>query len=162
MYRFRVGQTFGKWKIIETGRLKNGGERASLCQCQCGTERIIINYRLAKGYSRSCGSCAQRSRPSNYRARRKRNKIAAFLTGAGRYVTLREIVASTGYPQPTVAYHLKALLADRTIVRPKTGWYAAPGVGPAPEIRPPMPPPTQAGRLAAIDAIPPAMAGRPA
>lgn len=64
-----VGQTFGKWKVIEHLGVKFSGKykdrsgvekirttRYYLCQCECGTEKEITAGNLLTGKSRSCGN----------------------------------------------------------------------------------------------------------
>lgn len=49
-----VGQTFGRLKVIsEAGYL--GKRRASLCICECGTEKVVANEDLRSGHAKSCG-----------------------------------------------------------------------------------------------------------
>lgn len=55
----RVGDRFGKWTVVAkvgTRRLSNGRTRSvSLCRCDCGTERVVIDSNLKRGLSTSCG-----------------------------------------------------------------------------------------------------------
>ena len=49
-----AGQKFGRWTVLATG-LRNGGKRASLCECICGGSAIVNNASLTSGKSLSCG-----------------------------------------------------------------------------------------------------------
>jgi AP2 domain len=54
------GTVFGRWTVIEeTRRMPARGRRAMLCQCECGTEKVLRFSALRAGGTRSCG-CAQR------------------------------------------------------------------------------------------------------
>ena len=59
-YRSLVGQTFGRWTVLEVAA-KNPTYRMRryLCVCSCGTKRIVYGNCLKSGHSRSCG-CIQR------------------------------------------------------------------------------------------------------
>jgi hypothetical protein len=56
MFRTRMnlsGQRFGRWTVIsDTG---NHGKSRWNCQCDCGTERIVLGFSLKSGQSKSCG-----------------------------------------------------------------------------------------------------------
>jgi hypothetical protein len=54
-----IGQAFGKWKVIaETERkLTKKNLKACICQCECGTKRIVAEQYLTSGRSKSCGNC---------------------------------------------------------------------------------------------------------
>lgn len=50
------GQTFGKWKVLErVENDKNGGYW--LCQCVCGTQKVVFGGELRRGKSKQCKSC---------------------------------------------------------------------------------------------------------
>ena len=50
------GERFGNWKVLE--RRSNGNW---LCQCDCGTQKIIRTSNLVRGATKSCG-CARPDR----------------------------------------------------------------------------------------------------
>ena len=37
-----AGQKYGRWTVVATG-LRNGGNRASWCICECGNECVVNN-----------------------------------------------------------------------------------------------------------------------
>lgn len=51
-----IGKRFGKITVIDyaepKGKKKN---KAWLCKCDCGTERVVLHYNLVGGKSKSCG-----------------------------------------------------------------------------------------------------------
>lgn len=49
-----VGQTFGRWTVIERGTPKRSHQYWH-CQCACGVHRQVENYQLRTGKSLSCG-----------------------------------------------------------------------------------------------------------
>lgn len=51
---FNPGDKFGRWTVIENLGVINEYSW-SLCQCNCGTERKVMNYSLKTGASKSCG-----------------------------------------------------------------------------------------------------------
>lgn len=62
------GTVFGKWTVIEEAPAA-ADRRAMLCECECGTRKIVILHTLRKGLSKSCG-CLRKSpdwRPLNFR-----------------------------------------------------------------------------------------------
>lgn len=57
------GSRFGSWTVIA---LDDGQHRKkSLCRCDCGTERWVVNYTLRTGKSKSCG-CKSYKEPPKY------------------------------------------------------------------------------------------------
>ena len=48
------GTRYGRWTIIDDVGVINGNSR-SLCRCDCGTERIVMNKSLDGNSSKSCG-----------------------------------------------------------------------------------------------------------
>lgn len=49
-----TGQRFGRWTVI--ARAKNMGKHPMwLCQCECGTEKVIAATSLSSGTTKSCG-----------------------------------------------------------------------------------------------------------
>lgn len=49
----RVGQRFGKWKVLDARR--EGSETWAVCLCDCGTKREVLLPSLVFGASKSCG-----------------------------------------------------------------------------------------------------------
>lgn len=49
-----TGQDFGYWHVIERAENQNN-HVAWLCQCKCGTKRIVLGQSLKNGTSQSCG-----------------------------------------------------------------------------------------------------------
>jgi hypothetical protein len=52
--RVIVGQRFERWTVVRTGERK-GAHPATLCVCDCGTERVVRTELLRNGKSKSCG-----------------------------------------------------------------------------------------------------------
>lgn len=52
--KIKVGDQFGMWVVIG-GPTKVNGTWKYACRCDCGTERDVSAYDLAKGKSKSCG-----------------------------------------------------------------------------------------------------------
>lgn len=53
---------FGKWNVISRAPddpARKGRNAAWICQCDCGTERVVLGKRLKNGQSKSCG-CMKR------------------------------------------------------------------------------------------------------
>ena len=50
-----VGRRFGQWTILERNGSNNSGQKLWLCQCDCGTIRLIVGHTLKIGRSKSCG-----------------------------------------------------------------------------------------------------------
>ena len=54
------GAKFGRWTVISLDKnVYACNERAWLCRCDCGTEKIVSERNLLRGKSKSCG-CLQR------------------------------------------------------------------------------------------------------
>lgn len=59
-----AGKVFDRWTVIEyAGRVTNGTNSVWLCNCSCGTTKVVIGRELTTGGSRSCG-CYQREHAS--------------------------------------------------------------------------------------------------
>jgi len=54
-----TGQRFGRWTVIERAVLpkrdSSGAVNGWLCECDCGTRRVVLARNLVSGSSRSCG-----------------------------------------------------------------------------------------------------------
>lgn len=56
--KFKPGQQFGKWTIVELRQPK------ALSRCECGIERDVYITHLVSGASASCGACGERAMPA--------------------------------------------------------------------------------------------------
>lgn len=55
-----TGHQFGRLTVIERGANKaNNGEARWVCECKCGTKRLVHGFSLRSGHTKSCG-CLQR------------------------------------------------------------------------------------------------------
>jgi hypothetical protein len=56
---FKLGQKFGKWKIIDTDIIPHEKTKESQvkCQCSCGFVKLVYCLTLVKGQSTSCFDC---------------------------------------------------------------------------------------------------------
>lgn len=63
--KIEKGQRFGKLFVLSEGQ-KTG---YSLCQCECGNEKEVLNYNLRTGYTKSCGCL----RKENFKGIKKPN-----------------------------------------------------------------------------------------
>lgn len=60
-HKIQVGHRYGNWVIIgEVQRI--GGDMRYLCQCGCGTEKLVSAITLRNGSSTSCG-CMRKEKP---------------------------------------------------------------------------------------------------
>jgi hypothetical protein len=60
-HKIQVGHRYGHWVIIgEVQRI--GGDMRYLCQCGCGTEKLVSAITLRNGSSTSCG-CMRKEKP---------------------------------------------------------------------------------------------------
>lgn len=50
-----TGQRFGRWVVLERASNTPNGTARWICQCDCGTKRIVIGRDLRNGSSQSCG-----------------------------------------------------------------------------------------------------------
>jgi hypothetical protein len=53
-----VGQSFGKWSIVDPTSFYRRGTRYVACQCACGLVKDVVVAHLVRGRSRACQSCA--------------------------------------------------------------------------------------------------------
>lgn len=56
-----TGKRFGKLVVIKRADNDKSGNRMWLCQCDCGTQKVIGGRHLSRGVTKSCG-CGQHSR----------------------------------------------------------------------------------------------------
>lgn len=61
-----VGNTYGKWKVIE--RVINPKKNGALfkCRCECGQEQEILGKRLRAGETKQCQKCQAKNHIKNY------------------------------------------------------------------------------------------------
>jgi hypothetical protein len=69
-YNVKIGQRFGKWKVIK----KSEKQYHFLCRCDCGKEKDVPKYRLLTGYSDACANCHVK-RPRNSKSKKPRWQI---------------------------------------------------------------------------------------
>lgn len=50
-----TGQHFGYWKVIERSESKKREPTKWLCECKCGTRKVVVGATLKNGTSKSCG-----------------------------------------------------------------------------------------------------------
>ena len=56
IYTLHKGDRFGEWTVVDPKIVTwETGTRMVLCRCSCGKERLVNQYKLIHGYSRSCG-----------------------------------------------------------------------------------------------------------
>ena len=48
--RVSIGDKFGRWKVVNEAE-----DKKALCQCECGTERLVYIDNLVRGKTKSCG-----------------------------------------------------------------------------------------------------------
>lgn len=54
-----VGQKFSRWTVIASvDGLSKSNHSRFLARCDCGTERVVLGYKLRRGSSTSCGCFA--------------------------------------------------------------------------------------------------------
>lgn len=58
-----TGKKINKWTVLSRAENNSRGGSMWLCECECGTLKIVRGYTLKKGTSKSCG-CLQRKRAS--------------------------------------------------------------------------------------------------
>lgn len=56
-----TGQRFSRLIVIEPGSRNSAGDARWLCQCDCGTKKMVTTGNLRKGTTQSCG-CLHRER----------------------------------------------------------------------------------------------------
>ena len=52
-----VGEKYGRWLVLSIAR-NNAGRKIALCRCECGLEKNVIAYELARGRSTQCRKCS--------------------------------------------------------------------------------------------------------
>lgn len=77
------GQKIGRWTVQGTYQLTPRGERKYLCQCECGSERYVLERSLKSGGSLSCG-CLRKEQAEKALAHDLTGKQFGFLTVIGR------------------------------------------------------------------------------
>ena len=58
--KIQIGHRYGHWVIISQAQ-RLGGDTRYLCQCSCGTEKLVSAITLRNGSSTSCG-CQRKER----------------------------------------------------------------------------------------------------
>jgi hypothetical protein len=59
--RVSPGEVYNRWTVVETDVRDTSGNRAALCRCACGTEKVVRLTSLTSGAAKSCG-CYNRER----------------------------------------------------------------------------------------------------
>lgn len=50
-----VGKIFNRWTVLKKAGQDKHGVSCWMCKCECGTEKIVREYSLLNGMSKSCG-----------------------------------------------------------------------------------------------------------
>lgn len=50
-----LGQTFGRWSVIERGGKASNGKHRWVCKCECGNVSEVTGTDFKTGHSKSCG-----------------------------------------------------------------------------------------------------------
>lgn len=74
---------FGRWTVLGPMMLTDKGERKWLCQCDCGTQRYVLERSLLHGGSASCG-CLRKERVAQTHSPDLTGKQFGELTVIGR------------------------------------------------------------------------------
>lgn len=53
----KVIQKYNRWTVLGEAPKNKRGEACWLCRCDCGKERAVVQLRVRKGESKSCGTC---------------------------------------------------------------------------------------------------------
>jgi hypothetical protein len=61
VHKIQIGHRYGHWTIINEAQ-RIGGDTRYLCQCECGTEKLVSAITLRNGSSTSCG-CIRKEKP---------------------------------------------------------------------------------------------------
>ncbi len=59
--KIQIGHRYGGWVILSEAK-RLGGDTRYLCQCECGTEKLVSAITLRNGSSTHCG-CQPKERP---------------------------------------------------------------------------------------------------
>ena len=116
-----VGDTFGFWTVVEPDRYNKSGERAALCLCVCGKEKLVSIATLIRGLSKSCGCkrhlCqTQEQKEGLLKGREVMEKVRAAKAGAGLPHALNKN-STTGYKGVSYQKKLGTYCAYITINR---------------------------------------------
>lgn len=67
-----IGRSFGRWTVLSLGTRGANNAIRYLCECRCGTFRLVASKSLVAGESRSCGCARQETFTSaTHRATRR-------------------------------------------------------------------------------------------
>lgn len=69
-----TGKTFGRWTVLSRGENTSRGGARWICQCKCGTIKLVVGSSLRKGLSTSCGC---------YRTENSRRNNGKFINEIG-------------------------------------------------------------------------------
>jgi len=72
-----MGHKFNRWTVIAKEKINRHGQTMWLCECECGTRRIVLGGSLRNGKSQSCG-CLMRERASMANKRHGHHKTPIY------------------------------------------------------------------------------------
>jgi hypothetical protein len=100
-----LGQSFGRWGVIEFAGLTRFRAAKWKVECECGTEKIIRSDSLTNGRSKSCG-CLQREQAAarlaaahNYRESAPERTLRMWASGIRSRIRTGKIVAGKKHPR---------------------------------------------------------------
>ena len=53
----KIGEVYGKLKVIAEGGKDSANRRRVKCICSCGRETVVDSYNLTSGTTKTCGKC---------------------------------------------------------------------------------------------------------
>lgn len=108
-----IGETIGRWSVVDDAGMLGGKNRYYKCVCQCGEIRNVSRCSLIKGKTKSCGCLSKELT----RLRSKSNNIMISINGISR--TLSEWCLIVNIPYTRAYMRIKKLGWDA--VRAITG-----------------------------------------
>ena len=77
-----TGQKFGCWTVLSRAKNSLQGHSRWLCECDCGTQRVVLGNSLRRGESTNCGCVAkEKLRKINTKHNKKRHPLYSVWIG---------------------------------------------------------------------------------
>jgi hypothetical protein len=99
-----TGQVFGRWTVLSLDSTDRGSRW--LCQCECGTRRVLEGRKLREGHSRSCGCLASELRKLQLAGQEFGRLVAIESVGQRRGSELWRCACECGNETHVTATHL--------------------------------------------------------
>ncbi len=109
-----VGDIFGEWTVIDNSKVKG----KVLCQCSCGTKRMVNGSNLQKGLSTNCG-CMQKNQHFKNNQHTEKGEEIIIGNKYNKWLVLEQVKSQSYLCECSCLYHTRKVLTRSQLLGDK-------------------------------------------